>query len=269
MTILELSILTFFQSFELPADSLQFEKVKEFPLSFNYQQSLTDPLGNAYFIQDEILIKHMPGKNKKISFSNSEFGTISLLDVSDPMKLLLYYKDYNMILFLDNNLSELLSPISLDDLGHENVRLACSSREGSFWIYDEQSGQLFSYNENLHLTNKSISIHSITEGEIEPNLLLERGEKVYLNIPDFGILVFNHLGGYLHTIPLINLETFQIDNQKVVYYNEHTVFEYSPFTQETTSFDIPDTTNVTHSTIHKDQLYIFHKDHYQIYQIKK
>jgi len=270
MTILILSILTFLQSFEAPADSLQFKKIEKFSLSFDYQHSLTDPLGNTYFIEDEKLTKHIPDKDKKHTFSNSEFGVISQLDVSDPMRLLIYYENFNTILFLDNNLSTLLSPISLDEIGHENTRLVCSSEKGGFWLYDEQSGQLFSYNEDLHLVNKSISIHSITEGEIAPNLLLEKGGKVYMNLPDFGILVFNHFGGYLHTIPLINLQTFQIINQKVVYYNKNAIFEYSPVSQETTSFDIPpDTTDVINSRIHKDQIYIFQEDHYQIYQIKK
>jgi len=52
---------------------------------------------------------------------------------------------------------------------------------------------------------------------IQPNFLIEHNGKLYLNSPNDGILIFDIYGSYLKTIPLKNLESFQVQYPYIFY----------------------------------------------------
>ena len=56
------------------------------------------------------------------------------IDVSNPMKILAFYKDYNKILFLDNMLAPSASSIDLSAIGFDQVTLTCSSHDNGIWV---------------------------------------------------------------------------------------------------------------------------------------
>ena len=164
--------------------SQEYTFLKEIKLDIEAENYLTDQLGNVYLLHKDRIIKHDLNNNNEYEYSNNEMGSISYVDVSDPLRILIYYNDFNQIVFLDNKLSEIGSPVSLDDIGHENTNIVCSSKDGGFWLFDHQNGQLFYYNEDLNMVNQSVSINSITDEEINPNYMIEKNQSVYLNIPD-------------------------------------------------------------------------------------
>src|ERR1700690_3966530 len=68
-------------------------------------QITTDQLGNFYIIKNDVLEKYdLKGALTK-TYNNKTFGKIDLVDASNPMKVLLFYKNFSQIVFLDNTLS--------------------------------------------------------------------------------------------------------------------------------------------------------------------
>jgi len=94
---------------------------------YNYEADFfsTDGFGNLYIIQNSEIIKISTKDDKKTVYSNFSSGKISSIDPSDPFRILVYYKDFNRILFLDKNLTEIMSPIPLDDKGIFNAISVC------------------------------------------------------------------------------------------------------------------------------------------------
>ncbi len=166
-------------------------------------------------------------------------------------------------------MSELGSPILLDDLGHEDVLLSCGSARGGFWLFDQQKGQLFNYNSTMMLINKSVSINSLADGVGSPTWMIEKNNQVYLNIPNYGILVFNAFGSYLNTIPLVSIKDFQLINNSIIYYNNQALIEYDLKTEQTNSLNLPDSLEIINSKILNNNLYIFMKNRVSIYSITK
>jgi hypothetical protein len=144
------------------------------------------------------------------SFNSQRFGKIEYLDTSDPYKLLVFFKDYNIILFLDNYLSENGDPVDMQSIGLDQVTLACHSREGGFWVFDQIRQKLLHLNDNFKITHETVNFNQWFGRRLEPNFLVENNNQVYLNEKSSGIYVFDHFGTYMKKIPLENLDQPQV-----------------------------------------------------------
>lgn len=209
-----------------------FEKELDYKADF----FTSDQLGNLYIIKNAELKKVDFENNKEKNYSNSLFGKISTVDVSDPFRTLLYYKDFNKIVFLDKNLSEIISPIILDDLGYYNVLSVCQSVNGGFWLFDQSLSQLVYVDKSLNTVKKSSQLSDLLGQNIEQKqvFMLEKNDYIYLGINGEGVLLFDNYGTYLKTFPLLNSGVFQVSNGIISYYKEGKLYFYNTknFTEE-------------------------------------
>ena len=62
----------------------------------------TDPLGNLYLADEQNIWMYNKNGDSLRAFNSRRFGEISFIDATDPYKILVYFQDYNLIIFLDN-----------------------------------------------------------------------------------------------------------------------------------------------------------------------
>ncbi|MFA4853344.1 MAG: hypothetical protein WC868_06370 [Bacteroidales bacterium] len=227
----------------------------------------TDNIGCLYIISGNELAKYDVDGNLLKTYSNKAYGNISFVDASDPLKILLYYRDFRIILFLEKMLSESGDPILLDNLGVVQPTLVCNSYENGFWIYDQQNFQLIRFNKNLQVSNQSGNIVQITDKEIKPNFLIEINNIVYLNDPVNGILIFDKYGTYAKILPFKNLNSFQIFDDNIIYSTESQLIQYNFKTFEQKSMNLPEK-NVIGTRYEKNKLYIQDTVAVNIYSVK-
>ena len=205
--------------------------VREYPYKSDFFE--LDQLGGIYTVYQTELNKY-DQNNNHYNYSNSLLGRISKVDCSDPFRILVFNQDFNKIIFLDNKLTEITTPISISDLGY-NALSVCQSRDGGFWIFDNAQMKLISFDKNLNQQNQSIQISSLLKADqIEDVFMLERGERIYLGIRNEGILVFDTYGTYLKTFPITNIRAFQVVDNKIIYCNNDklTIYDITNFNKE-------------------------------------
>lgn len=162
-----------------------------------------DKLGNIYFInkKNEIL-KY--DDNYTLLFRNSynTQGRISHIDVSNPQKILVYFSDFQRILFLDNTLSE-IKFLNLESLGYWNIQAVAPSVDNLIWIYDPVNFKLVKINDIGKVLLSSNELYSGgIQGTSEPQIMA-RDDRVYL-YTDEEIMVFNIFGELLKRVSLSN-----------------------------------------------------------------
>ena len=108
-----------------------------------------DPLGNIYIICGQNIRKFDINLAKIGDYTNAFLGNISFADVSDPLRILIYYRELNQVVWLNNFLQELRSPVMLDDIGIDQAVLLCSSNLGGFWVFNQLNNQLQYFDKNL------------------------------------------------------------------------------------------------------------------------
>ncbi|MBI5542083.1 MAG: hypothetical protein HY951_18650 [Bacteroidia bacterium] len=197
-------------------------------VSANADIVLNDALGNIYTVKENNLILYSSEGKKLYSYSNSFLGNISMVDVTDPMRILLFFKEFNKVIFLSNKLSEIGSPIELDNSGYSQVNICCTSNSGGFWIFDSQMLQLIHLNGNLEADRKGTIIQSVfNKSENIPVKLLENNDIIYMSVPKTGLLLFDKFGVYKKLIPITEINYFQIIGDNIIYLSENKLCSYS------------------------------------------
>jgi hypothetical protein len=228
----------------------------------------SDQFGNLYIIKNVELKKVDFENNQEKNYSNSLFGKISTVDVSDPFRTLLFYKDFNKIVFLDKNLSEIISHIILDDLGYYNVLSACQSVNGGFWLFDQSLSQLVYVDKNRNTVKKSSQLSDLLGQNIEQKqvFMLEKNDYIYLGINGEGVLLFDNYGTYLKTFPLLNSGVFQVSNGIISYHKEGKLYFYNTnnFTENNITLPKHDCIQVR---IENKRLFMQTKEKIFIYQL--
>lgn len=199
-----------------------------------------DALGNIYLIHGDELRKYNPQGTFLKTFSNKRYGRIEDVDLSNPLKILVYYKDFQQVLFLDNQLSPAAEVISLERAGHEQTALVCSSVNNSFWIYDKQNNELLRFGPDLKVLVQTGNLKRLLELDLQPNYMREHGNFLYLNCPQEGILVFDIYGTFYKTIPIRGLHEFTVINGNVFYFENFVLKEHEAKAFQTINKAFPD-----------------------------
>jgi hypothetical protein len=124
-------ILAFSQENEIKYD---FELVKRFEKSTDY--FTTDNEGNLYTINADEIMKFNNKGILEFRFSNKSLGNISHVDARNKLKILLFYKDFSKLWFLDNMLAESRNTILLQDFRLDQASVVCMSFNNGFWVFD-------------------------------------------------------------------------------------------------------------------------------------
>jgi len=196
-------------------------------------------LGYIYTVHGDNLNKYFPNGKMQYNYNNKSFGAITHIDVSNPLRISVYYQDQASVVFLDNTLSPHIESITLTELGYDQTSLVCTSSNNGIWIYDQNFFELIWLDQNIDEQRKTGNLNQVIGYEINPNFLVEQHQKVYLNDPDHGIFVFDVFGGYIKTIPLKNLTEFQVTDRKIYYRDKAELKGFDQVTLETQSLPLP------------------------------
>jgi hypothetical protein len=215
--------------------STAYSQVKSIP--FNGQTLTTDQMGYYYEISDNEINKYDNSGALNCSYSNNILGVIANVDVSNPQKILVYFKEFTKILILDNTLSPTSEVIDLTTIELDETTLVCRSYNNGTWYYDPLRFELIRKNQELVTTNTSGNLANLLDKNIQANYLLEYNNSLYLNDPKNGVLVFDNYGTYLKTIPLYGLTGFQVKDKFIIFTNSNGEVEtYDFFTLEVTKY---------------------------------
>ena len=126
------------------AQALKARLVSETPLETDRFLG-ADELGNLFYMTNETLYRK--SGSREFSFSNFDLGTVSQVDVSNPFKILLFYKEFNSVIILDNNLNELSERLDFTgETAFNNVLFVANSSQNNIWLYaDDNKLHLYNY----------------------------------------------------------------------------------------------------------------------------
>lgn len=210
--------------------------------SFFAQQPFieVDNLSNVYTVKGHELKKFKPGGNLSHTFSHKNAGHITSVDVTNPLRILVFFRDMGQVIFLDNTLSVTQGPITLQSHNIFDPQLVCASADGGFWVFDRLNTALYKLNNKLQQEHSLPNISQIVGANILPTAMRKSGKKLYVNVPDIGLLVFDMFGNYVNTLHFKGISDFNVLGEKLYYYDRDKVgiFNLSTLTEEI--IELPD-----------------------------
>lgn len=217
----------------------------------------TDNFGNTYLVKGDEIRKFNPQGELLKLFSAKSLGKITSLDASNALRVLVFYKDFASILFVDDLLSQNGDVINLLDLSLEQSDAVCTSFNNGLWFFNRQNANLIRLDENLQTVVNTGNLNTLLGTTLKPNFMLEYNGYVYLNNPAEGIVVFDIFGTYFKTIPLKNLAHFQVKETQLIYFTNGELKSYD--LKLLTEASLPLGT-VNDARVEKENYYLFYKD---------
>lgn len=190
-----------------------------------------DHLGNVFIVNKSELIEYNSKGDKLAVFSNSMLGSICHIDVSNPLRILVFYNDFNQILFLDRNLAEIGNEIDLYEYSDNETELVCSSPNGGFWMFNSNNSQVIQISEYGKKINQSIFLNSFYE-DCAPSKMLEYNNNLYLLYPEVGILNLDRNGQFRKKISIAGIKNFHISQNTLLYTTESGIYSFQPMAKE-------------------------------------
>lgn len=104
----------------------------------------TDSYGSLYGVTDNALIKSTDGQ--QFNYADFTLGSITDVDIINPLRILVYYSDFNIVVFLDNTLNE-IERINFNEVeGYLNIETVRMANNNSVWVFNKDDQQLELYN---------------------------------------------------------------------------------------------------------------------------
>jgi hypothetical protein len=199
----------------------------------NFDSGAFDPMDNLYLVSGSELKKITSDGTPEYNYSNSLLGSITSIDVTNPLKILIFYKDANQIVFLNQQLAPINDPVSISDNNSFIAEVACNDQKNGFWFFDLNTRLLCHMNLQRSIDLRSVSLSQELGGAVPVGL-------AYFNTQlflwtDLGVLlVFDYYGNYLKSNSLKISGNFIADEGNYYYTSNLNWIRFDYIRSETT-----------------------------------
>jgi hypothetical protein len=181
------------------------------------QSFTSDKLKQIYLITPNQVLRKCTESGKVLfEFSNRYLGRLSKVDASDPFDLLLFYPDYQTILFLDRTLN-LTADVRLKTEEFPLPTLVAVGRDRQIWIYDGALNTINQIDRQGTIKHTSQDLSLLLGRRFVPNQMVTNEAGIYLIDPDQGVQVFDFFGQFKNFIPIQGIEQLQNFDQYLLY----------------------------------------------------
>lgn len=219
-----------------------------------------DPIGNYYLHTRTEIFKYNPYDTLFSRYSELQNGNITFMDVSNPMKITVFYANVSKVLFLDNTLNPTFTATDLYALQLETATLVCSSYDNGFWVFDAPTFSLTRINGFGEVDRTVKNINQLTgTDDLKPVALREKENLLYLADPDQGLFVFDIFGGFLKKWALPGIGDFSVIQKNIYYLRDNRLYKFDTRLLEESSTALPHDA-VRQARVEKDRLYLLTGD---------
>lgn len=205
------------------------------------QQLSFDALGNLYLINEGELLKYSASGELLNRFSQSLYGNIHAIDVTNALQVLVFYKEAGLVSFLNRELAELSDPYDIYTVIGSDVSHVCASSSGGFWAYSPEQQKLYRVSDQRKILAETQPLNDWI-GNSSVRGIYEYNQKLYVNCQN-KLLVFDLFGAYLSTIHRTNIQRLFFSEKQLIVYDGNLLYQMqAPFLkQQDKFFTLPNT----------------------------
>ncbi|MBL7780025.1 MAG: hypothetical protein JNM22_02325 [Saprospiraceae bacterium] len=170
----------------------------------------TDHLSNIYLIGENNAFEKYDSTGKKVArYTNNRLGALAAADVSNPLKILLWYADFQTIVTLDRTLNE-IGQIPLIEANYLSVRAVAMAQDGNIWLYDDTRFRLLKISPEGAVLQESQPMNLIFPRPFSAACIHDNGNMVFVSDPQQGIATFDQYGVFLRAYQHLKTEQFEV-----------------------------------------------------------
>ena len=170
-----------------------------------------DMLNNLYLVTATNQLKKINPNGDSLAVFNDvkRYGNPTLIDVTNPLKVLLYYKNFSTVVILDRLLSQRNS-INFREQNIFSVKAIGSSYDNNIWLFDEQDLKLKKIDEAGKLLSETTDWRLLMDEVPAPEKIIDADNFVYLYDPAKGFYIFGYYGTLKNNLPFLHWENISV-----------------------------------------------------------
>src|SRR6478735_1708248 len=187
-----------------------------------------DNLDNIYLLNANNQVKKVNNNGDSLAVSNAlkRFGDIYSMDVSNALKLVVYYKDYTTIIVLDRFLKN-VNTIDLRKYGILQAMCVAASYDNNYWVFDEVENKLKKIDDNGNLLISTPDLRTVFNESFSPDKIIDYNGYVYLYNKTRGCKIFDYYGALKQAIEPLNWNNIQVIKNSIIGYDDKGLHVYN------------------------------------------
>lgn len=209
---------------------------------------------NTYYFSNTILSKNT--EHKTLNYSNFLYGNITSVDITNPLKIVVFYREFNVIVLLDSQLNETdIIQIPYD------ISFATKGTANHLWLFTTNTLTI----ENYNFKTNTVSSSSLPLKNIDVLNMKSTENYVYLQTP-LGIQTYDYLGNFISEKKIDNIKDFQFSNRILYTLSKDTIFQIDSSTKQ---FVFPSVSKIEKFYTLNNHFFIFDNSELYFFSKKK
>jgi hypothetical protein len=206
----------------------------------HYSSMDIDVLDNIYLLTEGNRLKKIKANGDSTAVFNDvkKYGNPTMIDVSNPLKTLVYYKGFSTVVVLDRFLT-FLNSINLRKENIFRVQTLATSYDNNIWIFDEQDLKLKKIDYDGKVLSETSDMRQIFDEVPQPMQITDRDNLVYLYDPNKGFFIFDYYGSYKNTLPFLKWEHVAVSKNTLMGFIGNTFYSYELNSLTLKSYKLP------------------------------
>jgi hypothetical protein len=208
------------------------------PGEFSY--FTVDNLDNLYLVNTTGQLKKLNARGDSAGVFNDvkRYGKLHSIDVTNPLKLLLYYQSFGTVVVLDRFLN-VRNVINLRKQNMFNVKTIGTAYDNNIWVYDEADAKLKKVDDNGGVLAATVDFRMLFDTLPAPSQLLDREGFVTLYDSSRGFLQMDYYGALKSKLPFTGWRHIEVIGTKLYGFGEQVLYQYQTGSMQLKSYALP------------------------------
>lgn len=200
-----------------------------------------DNLNNLYVLNSRNQMKKFNANGDSVAVYNDvkRFGKATLIDVSNPLKVLLYYRDFATVVMLDR----FLNVVNIADLRKQGIlqaKVIGQSYDNKIWVYDELEAKLKKVDEEGKLLFETPDFRLLLSQALTPVKIADENKYVYIYDSLKGVYVFDYFGALKNGILIQKWQNLKVSGKYIFGSKADTLYRYEIQTFQYDDWPMPE-----------------------------
>jgi hypothetical protein len=188
-----------------------------------------DNFDNIYLLNSSDQLKKINANGDSIAVFNNvrKYGKVAQIEVSNPLRVLLYYKDFSTVIILDRLLN-IRSTIDFRKQEIFQVQAVCLSYDNKIWLYDEFEHKLKKIDEDGKVLFATTDFRQLFDEAFSFTSISDQDGFIYLYDKNKGVYVFDYYGALKNIFSLTGYDNFKAVGKFITGTRHDSLMRYQP-----------------------------------------
>ncbi|MBL0357753.1 MAG: hypothetical protein IPP72_13100 [Chitinophagaceae bacterium] len=199
-----------------------------------------DNLDNIYLVNSNNQLKKLNNKGDSVGIFNDvrKYGKLFSIDVTNPLKLLLYYQNFSTVVVLDRFLN-IRNVINLRKQNIFNVKTIATSYDNNIWLFDEGDAKLKKVDDMGEVLTETVDCRLLFDTVPSPAQIIDQDGFVNLYDPAKGFFIFDIYGSLKSKVPFLQWKNVEVINKNLYGFSDSMLYQYLPGSRELKQYKLP------------------------------